>query len=216
MPAPWFGGTADATTACVFGDTERRERPERQQMTIVLHTLDGTGTMLDLSRVNEWREMMRARISRFDIQMIDSDAARPDIRSAAGHLANIRRVFDPAITDLATTFGVSRQMIYKWTGNESRPEDKKLNRIRALSHAADAFREAGVTRASSLLKMKAFEGRSLLDLVATGQLLPEHTQTLIAEARAMEAACNRSDLARSKAVPSDDWRTELSIPGSLE
>ena len=73
-----------------------------------------------------------------------------------------------------------------------------------------------MTRASSLLKMKAFDGRSLLDLVAAGQLAPEHSQTLIAEAQAMDAAYSRSGLAKSKAAPSDDWRAELSIPGSSE
>ena len=94
-------------------------------------------------------------------------------------------------------------------------EDVKFNSPAQLQQA-DAFLKAGVTRASSLLKMKAFEGRSLLDLVATGQLVSEHTQTLIAEAQAMDAAYSRSGLAKSKATPSDDWRAELSIPGSSE
>ena len=125
-------------------------------------------------------------------------------------------MLNPAIADLATTFGVSRQAIYKWIGGETTPEDDKLERIRSLSLAADAFQKAGMARASSLLKMKAFEGRSLLDLVAAGQLLPEHTQALIVEAQAMDAAYSRSGLAKSKAAPSDDWRTELSIPGSSE
>ena len=37
------------------------------------------------------------------------------------------------------------------------PEPEKLDRIGALSQVADAFRNAGVSRAGSLLKMKAFE-----------------------------------------------------------
>lgn len=176
----------------------------------------GTGSVFDLSRANEWRRMLDARVPYFDVQGADADVQRPDIRSAAEHLANIRQVFNPAIADLATVFGVSRQAIYKWIGGETTPEDDKLERIRALSLAADAFQKAGVTRASSLLKMKAFEGSSLLDLVAAGQLLSEHTQTLIAEAQAMDAAYSRSGLAKSKAAPSDDWRAELSIPGSSE
>jgi len=147
---------------------------------------------------------------------VDVDAARLDIRCAAEHLANIRQVLNPAIADLATTFGVSRQAMYKWIGGESTPEDDKLERIRSLSLAADAFQKAGVTRASSLLKMKAFDGRSLLDLVAAGKLVPEYAQTLIAEAQAMDAAYSRSGLAKSKAAPSDEWRAELSIPGSFE
>jgi hypothetical protein len=61
--------------------------------------------------------------------------------------------------------------------------------------------------------MKAFDGLSLLDLVTSGQLEQSHIQSLVAETKAMDAAYNRSGLARSKAKPSDDWRAEISIPG---
>lgn len=191
-------------------------QPMGAAVVVIACALGGTGSVFALSHANEWGKMLDTRVPYFDVQTTDADAARPDIRSAAEHLANIRQVLNPAIADLATVFGVSRQAIYKWIGGESTPEDDKLERIRALSLAADAFLKAGVTRASSLLKMKAFEGRSLLDLVAAGQLVPEHTQTLIAEAQAMDAAYSRSGLAKSKATPSDDWRAELSIPGSSE
>jgi transcriptional regulator with XRE-family HTH domain len=176
----------------------------------------GTGSVFNLSRANEWGKMLDARVPYFDVQTAESHNERLDIRSAAEHLANIRQVLNPAIADLATAFGVSRQAIYKWIGGESRPEEDNLERIRSLSLAADAFQKAGVARAASLLKMKAFEGRSLLDLAASGQLLPEHTKTLITEAQVMDSAYGRSGLTKSKATPSDDWRTELSIPGSSE
>ncbi|PJJ97857.1 transcriptional regulator [Lysobacteraceae bacterium NML75-0749] len=195
MSIPQHAGTAAFVIACALG---------------------GTGSVFALSHANEWGKMLDMRVPYFDVQTPDADAARPDIRSAAEHLANIRLVLNPAIADLATVFGVSRQAIYKWIGGESTPEDDKLKRIRALSLAADAFQKAGVMRATSLLKMKVFEGRSLLDLVAADKIEPEHTQTLIAESQAMDAAYNRSDLAKSKATPSDDWRSELSIPGSSE
>jgi transcriptional regulator with XRE-family HTH domain len=195
MPIPQPMGTAVVVIACALG---------------------GTGSVFALSHANEWGKMLDRRVPYFDVQTVDVDAARPDIRSAAEHLANIRQVLNPAIADLATTFSVSRQAVYKWIGGESIPENDKLERIRSLSLAADAFQKAGVTRASSLLKMKAFDGRSLLDLVAAGKLVPEYVQTLIAEAQAMDAAYSRSGLAKSKASPSDDWRTELSSPGSSE
>lgn len=195
MPIPQPVGAAFVMIACALG---------------------GTGSVFELSHANAWGRMLDARVPYFDVRTTDAGAARLDIRSAAEHLANIRQVLNPAIADLATVFGVSRQAIYKWIGSESTPEDDKLERIRSLSIAADAFQKAGVTRASSLLKMKAFEGRSLLDWVAAGQLMPEHTQALIAEAQAMDAAYSRSGLAKSKAMPSDDWRAELSIPGSSE
>lgn len=191
-------------------------QPMGAAVVVIACALGGTGSVFALSHANEWSKMLDTRVPYFDVQTADADAVRLDIRSAAEHLANIRQVLNPAIADLATTFGVSRQAIYKWIGDESTPEDDKLERIHSLSLAADAFQKAGVTRASSFLKMKAFEGRSLLDLVAAGQLLPEHTQTLIAEANAMDAAYSRSGLAKSKAVASDDWRAELSIPGSSE
>ena len=195
-----------------------RHLPQPVGATVVMIAcaLGGTGSVFALSHANEWGKMLGTRIPYFDVQTADTDAVRPDIRSAAEHLANIRQVLNPAITDLATAFGVSRQATYKWIGGESTPEDEKLDRIRALSLAADAFQKAGVTHAAALLKMKAFEGCSLLDLVAAGQLLPRHAQLLIAEAQAMDAAYNRSGLAKSKATPSDDWRTELSIPGFPE
>ena len=191
-------------------------QPVGAAVAVIAWALGGTGSVFALSHANEWGKMLDTRVPYFDVQTAGVDVARPDIRSAAEHLANIRQVLNPAIADLATVFGVSRQAIYKWIGGESTPEADKLERIRSLSLAADAFQKAEVTRASSLLKMKAFDGRSLLDLVAAGQLAPEHSQTLIAEAQAMDAAYSRSGLANSKAAPSDDWRAELSIPGSSE
>jgi transcriptional regulator with XRE-family HTH domain len=180
--------------------------------------ISGTGSVFDLSRAGDWRRMVEARVPfHVDVGATDeSQEQRPDLRSASDHLANIRQVLNPAIADLAAVFGVSRQAIYKWIGGEATPEPDKFERIRALSRAADAFRDAGIARASSMLKMKAFEGRSLLDLAASGQLLSSHIQSLIAEAKAMDAAYDRSGLAKSKAKLSDDWRTELSIPGSPE
>ena len=178
----------------------------------------GTGSVFDISRAGDWRKMFEARVPlHVDVEMADdSQEQRPDLRSASDHLGNIRQVLNPAIADLATVFGVSRQAIYKWIGGEATPEPDKFERIHALSHAADAFRDADITRASSMLKMKAFEGRSLMDLAAAGQLLPSHIQSLIAESQAMDAAYDRSGLAKSKAKPSEDWRTEVSIPGSPE
>lgn len=181
-------------------------------------TLAGTGSVYDIGRTVDWRMLVQHRVPLVvEVESpSDSKIQRPDLRTAAEHLANIRQVLNPAIADLASTLGVSRQATYKWIGGDATPEPDKLERIRVLSHAADAFRDAGVSRASALLKMKAIEGRSLMDLAAAGQLLPTHIQTLIAEAQAMDAAYDRSGLARTKAKPSGDWQAEVSIPGSPE
>ncbi|MDD4933499.1 MAG: hypothetical protein PHO89_08565 [Methylacidiphilaceae bacterium] len=178
----------------------------------------GTGTTYDLSRIDDWEAPFRRCVS----LVVDKDssgkdeAARPDLRTAAEHLANIREVLNPSITDLASVLGVSRQAIYKWLGKETNPEQDKLERVRELSRIADAFRHAGVSRATALLKMKVFDGRSLMDLISTGELRSNHIDTLIAEAQAMDLAYSRSGLARTKAKATTDWQSHLSIPGSPE
>ena len=181
-------------------------------------TLVGTGTIFDLNRAENWR--MRVQHSTplvIDVDPSIEDAdKRPDLRTAAEHLANIRMVLNPAIADMALVLGVSRQAIYKWIGGDATPESDKFERIRILSRAADAFHKAGVTRAATFLKMKVFNGRSLMDLVSTGELTSKQVETLIAEAHVMESSYDRSGLARSKAKPTTDWQAQLSIPGSPE
>lgn len=199
--------------------TAKKTEPVTKQATaIVLGAalfFSGTGSMLELSRATEWKKAVEARTAiSVDVEQI-TDGLLNDFRSATEHLNNIKQVLNPAVSNLATVFGVSRQAIYKWMNSESTPEPENLQRIVALSHAADSFHNAGITNAATLLKIKAFDGLSLLDLVAADQLLPAHIDSLIAEAHAMDAAYDRSGLAQSKAKPSDDWRSEVSIPGSL-
>lgn len=199
--------------------TAKKTEPVTKQATaIVLGAalfFSGTGSMLELSRATEWKKAVEARTAiSVDVEQT-TDGLLNDFRSAAEHLNNIKQVLNPAVSNLATVFGVSRQAIYKWMNSESTPEPENLQRIVALSHAADSFHNAGITNAATLLKIKAFDGLSLLDLVTTDQLLPAHIDSLIAEAHAMDAAYDRSGLAQSKAKPSDDWRGEVSVPGTL-
>lgn len=182
-------------------------------------TVGGTGSTFDISRANDWQKMFAARVQLSVVCLEGADDAkeqRPDLRDASKHLANIREILNPPISELATVLGVSRQAVYKWINGDATPEPDKLVRIQVLSRAADTFRDAGVTRMSAMLRMKAFAGRSLMDLAATDELLPEHIQLLITEAKKMDAAYDRSGLARTKAKPSDDWRAEVSIPGAPE
>ena len=180
--------------------------------------ISGTGSVFETARVCDWRSMLQPRVS-FVVKIGttgDHQGQRPDLRTPSDHLANIRQTLKPAIVDLAMVFGVSRQAIYKWIGGESTPEPDKIARIHALSRVADAFHEAGVTRAAHILKIKGFDGASLMDLVAADALLPWHIEASIDEARTMDTAYERSGLAKTKARPSEDWRTELSVPGSSE
>lgn len=178
---------------------------------------DGTGSVLDLADARSWQHLIKTRVPlEFEFGFSAEDHEQPDVRTAAQHMDNIRSVLRPAVTDMAKVFNVSRQAIYKWINAESAPEPASLERIKALSRVADAFSEAGIKhgRAVALLKMKAFNGRSLLDLAASDQIQPEQIQLLIAEAKAMEKAYDRSGLAQSKTTPSSDWQSSISIPGT--
>lgn len=181
---------------------------------------NSSGSNLDLQQANLWLLFVNSTqtvpfVVKSD-SVADDGAASLDLRTAPDHMANIRSVLNPAISDLARVFGVTRQAIYKWIKGETEPEADNLARIETLSQVADQFAAAGLQRTTALLKMKAFDGRSLLDLIAADQLMPQHIQKLVVEAQAMQNAYERSGLAKSKAAPTDDWQSSHSIPGTTE
>lgn len=178
----------------------------------------GTGSDFGSTRIGDWRRFLepRSRIV-FDLSSPSPEitAERPDLRTAAEHIDNIRKVLDPAVSDLATLFEVSRQAVYKWISGESIPDEKNFDRIRTLGGIADRIREAGIRRTGSLLKMKAFSGCSLMDIVRSGEIEEIHVDTLIAEARRRESSLEGSETGRAQGQRTDDWQSDLSIPGSL-
>jgi transcriptional regulator with XRE-family HTH domain len=175
----------------------------------------GTGSSYDLNRAPTWGEHLQRRVP-FFIDAPKQDFDRPDLRTGAQHIENIRTVLKLSMAELATLFNVSRQATYKWLAGTSVPEIEKLDRLRAFSKIADVLRIAGVTHPGSLLKMRAFDGKSLLDLFSASQNLPEHISVLIREAQAIELAYQRSGLNASKAKPTQGWQSYISIPGSSE
>ena len=177
--------------------------------------LIGTGSCYDIERADLWVNHLKSRVN-YVASASGIEGSVCDVRSASQHLANVRRVLNPAIADLANCFDVSRQSVYKWLAGDSIPEDSKLSRITALSHAADKFAAAGVKRAGAIIKIKTFAGRSLVDLIKSGEYRPDHIAMLIREARTMKEAHARSGLAESKAKSRGDWKAYLSISGSPE
>jgi len=179
--------------------------------------LAGTGSAYAMDRLDTWRPHLQHRVPFIPEAGVHGNGSeRIDVRTPLEHLENIRTVLNPAVSDLASVFDVSRQAIYKWLSNDSKPEAEKSARVQALSQIADAFKEAGVARAGSLLKMKTFGDRSLMDIVKAGDDWHEAVDALITESRAMERAYERSGLAKSKAKPTSDWQTSQSIPASRE
>ncbi len=151
----------------------------------------------------------------FDVGVLHARSL-PDVRTVPEHIENIRTTLKPRMADLAAIFDVSRQAIYKWISGETTPEDETIDRVHLLSRISDRFREANVFRAEALLKMKTFDGLSLMDLIQSGANTDEHIDALISEARAMESEYRITLLANSKGIPTDDWLSTISIPGSFE
>lgn len=192
--------------------------PNKAGAAAAIILLIGTGSSYAIVRTEQWREHVQPRVAFVVEKAIAPDdvSARVDVRTTEEHLANIRDVLSPSVADLASLFGCSRQAIYKWLAGTSSPEAEKSQQIRTLSGIADAFTEAGIARADSLLKMKTFHGKSLLDLLRAGENKADHVSTLIAEAKVMEASYARSGVEHSRAKSTDDWKAGISISGSFE
>ena len=179
--------------------------------------LKGTGSWYDINHTNEWAHHVKLRVT-FKIDIVVSDEAiqRPDVRTPAEHIKNIRDTLRAPVADLAFIFDVSRQAVYKWISGNSTPELDKYSRLKELSDIADKFKEEKIDRAATLIKMKTFDGRSLMDLIRTGENRNEHISALISEAKAMERSYQKSGMAKSKATATDDWLSSISIPGMSE
>lgn len=193
------------------------EPPRLPAVALISTILLGTGSIYGVERAEQWRHYLQPRVPFIlDDAASGEVAGRPDVRTPAEHIENIRSVLNPSVADLAAIFDVSRQAIYKWLSSDSTPEPEKNARIVELSRIADDIRAAGVSRAGSLLKMKTFGGQSLMDLMMAGKNRAEHVAALVAEAKAMEAAYTSSGLSNSKAKPTNDWQSSVSIPGAAE
>ncbi len=185
---------------------------------IMSTVLLGTGSAYAMDSHEKWRKHLQPRVTfLFDKNTLPVDAPqRIDARTPAEHIANIRSVFNPSISDLANLFDISRQAVYKWLSYKSTPDQEKLKQLIELSHIADKFRNAEIFRSDSVLKMKAFNGLSLLDILKSGKDYSAQIDMLISEAKAMEESYKRSGIASSKTKPTNDWKASISIPGSHE
>jgi len=181
----------------------------------------GTGGVYSLEKAKDWishpyiehRLPVNLEVLSEELPLISTSV---DVRTILEHIENIKNVFDVPISSIADILDVSRQAVYKWLANTSTPEQNKQEIIRTFSQVADKFKEAGINRSGVLLKMKAFNGRSLSDILLAGENPSDYITTLITEAKIMESSYKKSGLSESKAKPTDEWRSYISIPGFPE
>lgn len=183
--------------------------------------LVGTGASYPVDAYKQWRPYVQPRVQfTFDTSdnyIVQEAAQEVDVRSVAQHLANIRGVLSPSMSELAKDLGITRQALYKWLSGENQPEDEaKVLFITNLSNIADAFSLAGISDAKMLIKMKAFGGLCLMDLLKQGEDWQQPVQLLINEAKVMSSAVEKANFSASKAIATENWKSSVSIPGTIE
>ncbi len=179
----------------------------------ILTILNGTGNIFSLANT-DWIEYVESRIN---VLMVKEPISQlSDLRLIVEHIENIRQILNIPVSQLARFVGVSRQSVYKWLERSSEPEVEKQERIIKLSQIADKFKVAEITHPESLLNMKLFDGKSLIDMLMLGKNTIQHVDVLIKEAKIMEQRYKQSGILTSKAPPTNNWQSSISIPGSLE
>ena len=122
----------------------------------------GTGGELSLDHLQRSAQQVQHRVSAFEIAEVDQ------IRTPCENLSHIRKVLRPAVSDLATTFGVSRQSVYNWLNGEP-VANENAAKLQDLARAADVLAHEGVSINSALLKRKFANGRTLMQVAQAGE-----------------------------------------------
>ncbi len=132
----------------------------------------GTGGELSLEHLQRSTQQAQHRMSAFEVAEIDQ------IRTPSENLSRIREVLNPAVSDLATTFGVSRQSVYNWLNGEP-VANENAAKLQDLARAADVLAHEGVSINSALLKRKFASGRTLMQVAQAGESASEAALMLI-------------------------------------
>lgn len=122
----------------------------------------GTGGELSLEQLQRSAQHSQHRASVFEVVQVDQ------IRTPSENLSRIREVLNPAVSDLATTFGVSRQSVYNWLNGEL-VANENAAKLEDLAQASDLLAHEGVSINSALLKRKFANGRTLMQVAQAGE-----------------------------------------------
>lgn len=101
------------------------------------------------------------------IRSVDVDDVEV-VRTPIENLARIREVLKPAISDLASALGVSRQSVYNWLNGEQ-VADENAHKLKDLANAADVLANEGISVSPLILKRKFVNGKTLMQVVQAGE-----------------------------------------------
>ena len=132
----------------------------------------GTGGEFSLEQLRRSTEHVFHASSTFEVAEVEQP------RTPNEDLSRIREVLNPAISDLATTFSVSRQSVYNWLNGEPVAQENAA-KLRDLAHAADVLDHEGVAVNAALLKRKFSNGRTLLQVALAGESVRDAALLLV-------------------------------------
>lgn len=90
-------------------------------------------------------------------------------RSPSDDLDLVKTVLKPAVSDLATSLGVSRQTVYNWLNGVTVTQENAISKLQDLALAAELLEQSGVTINATLLKRKFAKGKTLMQVVEAGE-----------------------------------------------
>ena len=164
-------------------------------------TVIGTGGKLLLEHLQRSARQAQHMVSVAEVAEVEL------VRTPSENLSRIREVLNPAVSDLATTFGVSRQSVYNWLNGEP-VADENAAKLQGLAQAADVLAHEGVTINASLLKRKFANGRTLMQVAQAGESARDAALMLV-QIHKREAAqrerMNARFANRAKTPPSADF-----------
>ena len=122
----------------------------------------GTGGELSLEHLQRSTRQAQQMVSVVEVAEVEQ------VRAPSENLSRIREVLNPAVSDLATTFGVSRQSVYNWLNGDPVAEENAV-KLNDLAQAADVLAHEGVAINAALLKRKFANGRTLMQVAQAGE-----------------------------------------------
>jgi len=187
--------------------------------------LSGTGSTFPLHDHPQWLSYVKPKIHQEfelteDFQLFSNASDYEDltkdleVRTISQHLENIRNIMSPSMSELAKDLGVTRQALYKWVSGEYKPDNASNEEyILNLSKIADEFAKSDIADVKNLVKVKAFEGKTLLDLVKSGEDWSTGVSLLIAESKARQTEYQKVIDSSIETKPTENWKSYISIPG---
>ena len=133
-------------------------------MTVAGTALTGIGTGGELSLE---RLQLNARQAQHMVSVIEV-AEVEQVRTPRENLSRIREVLNPSVSDLASTFSVSRQSSYNWLNGDP-VADENVVKLQDLAQAVDVLAREGVDIKAALLKRKFANGRTLMQVAQAGE-----------------------------------------------